>query len=257
MTDSQLSSPGIALSPRGNESLALVLGGGGARGAYQVGVLRGIARQFPDLRFPILCGISAGAVNTVHLANHPGPLERATEDLVGLWLKLSPEQVFEVRALPLVKNLLRWGFSLVAGGMVHRKPTRGLVDTDPLRRFLAKALNHAPDEPLEGIQRNLDAGRLIAVALAATRYGTGQSVTWVQGREVDLWTRPQRHAQKTLLTVDHIMASSALPLLFPAVNVDDEWYGDGGVRLTAPLSPALHLGASRILTISTRYARSV
>lgn len=256
MSDPRLSSPTTTLLPRGNESLALVLGGGGARGAYQAGVLRGIARQFPGLRFPILCGISAGAVNTVHLANHPGPLDHTTEDLVALWLKLSPEQVFEVRALPLVKNLLRWGFSLVAGG-IRRQPTRGLVDTEPLRQFLARALDHAPDEPLEGIQRNLDSGKLIAVALAATRYATGQSVTWVQGREVDLWQRPQRHAQKTLLTVDHIMASSALPLLFPAVNVGDEWYGDGGVRLTAPLSPALHLGATRILTISTRYARSV
>lgn len=257
MTDSRLSSPEMSLSPPGGDALALVLGGGGARGAYQAGVLRGIARQFPDLRFPILCGISAGAVNTVHLANHAGPLNRTTEDLVQLWMKLSPDQVFEVRALPLVKNMLRWGFSLVAGGMARRQPTRGLVDTDPLRQFLAKALDHAPDEPLEGIQRNIDSGKLIAVALAATRYATGQSVTWVQGREVDLWTRPQRHAVKTHITVDHIMASSALPLLFPAVSVGDEWFGDGGVRLTAPLSPALHLGASRILTISTRYARSV
>jgi NTE family protein len=130
------------------------------------------------------------------------------------------------------------------------------VDTAPLRRFLITALGQAADAPLEGIQRNIDAGMLHAVALSATSYTTGQSVTWVQGRDVELWQRPQRRSQRTRLTVDHVMASSALPLLFPAVRVGDEWFGDGGVRLTAPLSPALHLGASRILTISTRYPRS-
>jgi len=97
---------------------------------------------------------------------------------------------------------------------------------------------------------------LKAVALSATSYTTGQSVTWVEGRDVELWQRPQRRTEDARLTVEHVMASSALPMLFPAVKVGDEWYGDGGVRLTAPLSPALHLGASRILTISTKYLRT-
>jgi NTE family protein len=94
------------------------------------------------------------------------------------------------------------------------------------------------------------------VALSATSYSTGQSMTWVQGRDISLWQRPQRRTAHATLTVDHVMASAALPLLFPAIRVGPEWYGDGGVRLTAPLSPALHLGATRILTISTRHPRS-
>jgi NTE family protein len=97
---------------------------------------------------------------------------------------------------------------------------------------------------------------LKAVALSATSYTTGQSVTWIEGRNIDLWQRPQRRTEPTRLTVEHVMASSALPMLFPAVKVANEWFGDGGIRLTAPLSPSLHLGASRILTISTKYTKS-
>jgi NTE family protein len=146
------------------------------------------------------------------------------------------------------------GLRLVGGGLSRREPRRGLVDTAPLRRFLCDSLKVSPDEPIHGIQQNIDSGALRAVALTATSYTTGQSVTWLQGRDVELWQRPQRRSHTARLTVDHIMASSAIPLLFPSVRVRDEWYGDGGVRLTAPLSPALHLGATRVLAISTRYA---
>lgn len=238
-----------------NGSLALVLGGGGARGAYQAGVLRGIARRYPQLRFPILTGISAGAVNTVHLANHTAALEQATEDLIKLWLSLTPEKVFEVKPFPLIQNVLRWGVRLMGGGLAQREPMRGMVNTAPLHRFLLGALN-TPDGELPGIQQNIAGGALRAVALSAVSYGTGQSITWVQGRDVEAWERPQRRSHRTRLTVSHIMASSALPILFPAVCVGGDWFGDGGVRMTAPLSPALHLGASHILTISTRKNRT-
>jgi NTE family protein len=133
---------------------------------------------------------------------------------------------------------------------------RGMVNTEPLRRYLNLSLACGEDGTLPGIARNVAGGSLKAVALSATSYTTGQSVTWVEGRDVDLWQRPQRRTESARLTIEHVMASSALPMLFPAVKVGDEWYGDGGVRLTAPLSPALHLGASRILTISTRYLRT-
>lgn len=239
-----------------NESLALMLGGGGARGAYQAGVLRAIARRHPALRLPILTGISAGAVNTTFLAAQAAPLPDATEQLVKLWLSLTPDQVYNVRALPLLTNVGRWGLRLVGGGMDGKEPTRGLLDTAPLRRFLQRALPHDADGALPGIDHNIRTGRLDAVALSATSYTTGQSVTWVQGRDVTLWQRPQRRSELASITVEHVMASSALPMLFPAVRVGTEWYGDGGVRLTAPLSPALHLGATRILTIATRYQRS-
>ena len=235
-----------------------MLGGGGARGAYQAGVLRGIARRFPDLSFPILSGISAGAVNTIHLASHGGPLGAAADDLAALWLSLSPERVYDVRARPLLSNAVGWGARLMSGGRTgkHREPMRGMVNTEPLRQFLNGVLERAPDGTLPGIARNLDRGVLKAVALSATSYTTGQSVTWVEGRDIELWQRPQRRTELAKLTVEHVMASSALPMLFSAVQVGDEWYGDGGVRLTAPLSPSLHLGASRILTISTKYPRT-
>jgi NTE family protein len=243
--------------PNEPERVALMLGGGGARGAYQSGVLRSIARRFPDVRFPVLTGISAGAVNIAYLASHRGTLSNAADDLVKLWLSLSPDQVYDVHAAPLLRNMTGWGARLLSGGRRgHREPIRGLVDTDPLRGFLSRAIEHAADGTFPGIAENIARGALQAVALSATSYTTGQSLTWVEGSNVELWQRPQRRSEIARLTVEHVMASSALPMLFPAVKVGAEWYGDGGIRLTAPLSPALHLGASRILTISTRYQRT-
>lgn len=240
-----------------DDALGLMLGGGGARGAYQAGVLRGIAKRFPNLSFPILSGISAGAVNTIHLAAHEGTLMKATDDLITLWLALSPERVYDVRPAPLLRNAFGWGARLMSGGHgTGREPMRGMVETEPLRQYLNRVLERAPDGSLPGIARNLDRGTLKAVALSATSYTTGQSVTWVEGHDIELWQRPQRRTEPAKLTVEHVMASGALPMLFPAVKVGHEWYGDGGVRLTAPLSPSLHLGASRILTISTKYPRT-
>jgi NTE family protein len=236
--------------------LAMVLGGGGARGAYQVGMLRAIARRYPHLKIPILVGVSAGAVNTIHLAAHRGTFEEAMEDLIRHWLSLTPDQVFKVDPSTLTSNVVRSGLRLVRGGRGHPEGFRGMVDTAPLREFLERVLERDPDGTLPGIDFNLERRTLHAVALSATSYTTSQSVTWVQGREIELWERPQRKSESARLTVDHVMASTALPLLFPAAKVGDGWYGDGGVRLTAPLSPALHLGASRIITISTRYDRS-
>jgi NTE family protein len=244
------------IQPEDN-NLALMLGGGGARGAYQAGVLRGIAARFPQLTFPILAGISAGAVNTIHLAAHQGSLTQSADDLIALWLALKPELVYDVRSGPLMWNAFNWGARLLSGGIGRgREPMRGMVETNPLRRYLEQVVERAPDGSIPGIRRNIERGLLKAVALSATSYSTGQSVTWIEGRDVDLWQRPNRRTEPARLTVEHVMASSALPMLFPAVQVGNEWYGDGGVRLTAPLSPSLHLGASRILTISTKYQKS-
>ena len=240
-----------------DDTIALMLGGGGARGAYQAGVLRGIAKRFPKLSFPILAGISAGAVNTIHLAAHQGSMLESADDLIKLWLALSPEQVYNVQAQMLLRNAFAWAARLMSGGIGRgREPMRGMVETNPLRSYLNKVLTHDAVGHLPGIERNIAQGRLKAVALSATSYSTGQSVTWIEGRDVELWQRPQRRTEFARLTVEHVMASSALPMLFPAIKVGHEWYGDGGVRLTAPLSPSLHLGASRILTISTKYQRT-
>ncbi len=235
--------------------LALVLTGGGARGAYQVGFLRYLARRFPELRIPVITGVSAGAVNAAHLAQHPGTFPEAVSALVRLWISLAPERVFRVDAWSLAKNVGRWGAQLLSGGHFDGGRTRGFVDTDPLRELLGHALGATRGE-LAGIRQNLERGTLRAVALSTTSYTTGQSVIWVEGREIETWTRPKRRSVQTNLRVEHIMASAALPLFFPAIAIGREWYGDGGIRLTAPLSPALHLGANRILAISTRFDRS-
>ncbi len=234
-----------------------MLGGGGAHGAYQAGVLRGIARRRPDVHFEILTGISAGALNVIHLAAHEGPFASATEWMADLWAGLTPDQVFDVRGLPLIKNVFRWGARLASGGIgTGAEPMRGMVDTQPLRRFLTHSLVPDADGTIAGIARNIGRGTLGAVALTATSYGTHRSMTWVQGRDLQLWQRPSRRSSAVKLTVEHVMASSALPMLFPAIRIGDEWYGDGGIRLTSPLSPALHLGATHVLTVSTRYSRT-
>jgi NTE family protein len=231
------------------------MGGGGARAAYQVGFLRALARRHPETVFPYITGVSAGAINAAHLAAHPGPLLEAVDDLAALWSNLRVEDVFRVDASSLGRQLVRAALSLVSGGAPGSPEIRGFVDTAPLRRFLRRALSASEGE-IPGIQHNLDRGRLRAVALSTSSYTTGRSVTWVQGEEIREWERPQRRALVRPLSVEHIMASAALPLFFPAVRLEDEWYGDGGIRLSAPLSPVLHLGARRVLAISTRYDRS-
>ena len=137
-------------------------------------------------------------------------------------------------------------------------PARSMVDTTPLRHLVAHLLEAEGDE-IPGIAKSLRAGSLRAIALTASSYTTGQSVTWVQTREdcsIQTWERPQRKSASCVLRVDHVLASSALPFFFPAIHVDGAWYGDGGIRLTTPLAPAVHLGARRIIAVSTRYART-
>ncbi len=235
--------------------LGLVMGGGGARAAYQVGSLRYLAREFPDLKIPIVTGVSAGGINAALLASHHGSFSQAVRELVSLWERLTVKEVFRVDAPSLSWIGLRWVFQLLSGGVGGGVRVRGLVDTTPLRNYLSEVL-HTVDGELTGIQYNLTLGRIKAVALSSSSYTTGQSLTWIQGRDLHDWTRPQRRSQQAVLTIDHVMASSALPLFFPAVEIDDEYFGDGGVRQSAPLSPAIHLGAEKILAISTRYDRT-
>jgi NTE family protein len=237
----------------GPTNLAVVLTGGGARAAYQVGVLAGLARRFPGLRTPILVGVSAGAVNAVHLASHPGPFEAAVADLVGLWRRLTPQRIFRVDAPTLGGNVLRWGTRLLSGGF--RGKVRSLLDTAPLRRLMQE--HFATDGSFPGIGENVRRGALAAVAISGMSYSTGHSTVWAEGCcDIQPWTRPRRRGVPTTITVDHVMASAALPPFFPAVRVDGTWYGDGGIRLAAPLSPAIHLGADRILVIATQHGPS-
>ncbi len=243
-------------------TLALMLSGGGARSAYQVGVIRYIAEAFPDLHFPVLTGVSAGAINTSQLANHVGTLDEAARRLEGSWRDLSMERVFEVESgLSILWGLL-WRNERDGDGPEHARSTadirgtHGLLDTTPLWHFLRDKLDATEDGILSGVQKNLDRGCLRAAAVITTSYTTGQTVTWVQGQDFDLWERPDRISFQAELTVEHVMASTALPLVFPAVRIGDAWYGDGGIRLSAPLAPAVHLGADRVLVISNHYKRS-
>lgn len=241
-------------SGRNGREIAVVMTGGGARGAYQVGMLRFLARAFPDLRIRILSGVSAGAVNAAHLAQHRGTFAEAVEELKSLWEELVPEAVFHVDAPSLLWNVARSGAQLLAGGTTQPR-VQGMVDTEPLRQMLEAALDPV-DDLLPGIDYNLDRGVLRAVAISTTSYTTGQSVTWIQGRDVHPWERPNRRAVMTKIGIPHVMASAALPIFFPAIRIDSAWYGDGGMRLSAPFSPALHLGAEKLLAVSTRYIRN-
>ncbi len=255
-TDSLAQPSAAGALPTGG-ALGLVMGGGGARAAYQVGFLRCLARRFPDLSVPYLTGVSAGAINAAHLAAHHGTFRQAVEELAALWCNLTIDSVFRVDARSLLSKIGRWGLRVTAGiGGRNASPAlRALVDTSPLHAFLTETL-HAVNGEITGVRYNLAKGRLRAVALSGASYSTGRSVTWVQGEQIPEWERPNRISQNTTLTIEHVMASAALPLFFPAVSIDGEWYGDGGMRLTTPLSPVLHLGASKIIAISTRYARS-
>ena len=241
------------MSDSTSSDLGLAMTGGGARAAYQVGVLRYICKNFKDFHPPILTGVSAGALNAVHLAAHPGSFAEAVEHLADRWLELTAEKVFRTDSGYFLTNFLRWGLNLVLGGRQVGGRRRSLLDTDPLQRLLEKNLNTAAGDPIRGIQENIDRGRLRVLGITGTNYGTGVSIIWVQGQAGEHWRRPRRRSENAHITIEHVMASTALPLLFPAININDSWCGDGGIRLIAPLSPAMHLGAERILAISTRF----
>ena len=239
------------------DELGIVLGGGGARAAYQVGLLRFLARRFPKLRVPIITGVSAGAVNATHLANHRGPFAQKVETLTRHWCGLSVDQVFRVDASSLLGHMARGAAQLsFLGGRRHFQEMRGMVDTEPLREFLSRSLGTL-DGSLPAIEENLEAGQLRALAITTTDYGSGYTVSFCQGREIQDWDRPQRRNVQTKLRIEHVMASTSLPLFFPAIEIDGSWFGDGGVRLHSPLAPATHLGASRILAVSTRHGRAM
>ncbi|MXX60071.1 MAG: patatin [Holophagales bacterium] len=235
--------------------IGLVLTGGGARAAYQVGLVRHLAKRLPEFHFDVLTGVSAGAINASFLASHTGSAEEATEELMRTWLDLTPDHVFRDDGWSLGKMVLRWLLNLASGGLRYRPQVRGLVDTSPLGNHLANVLGveAANGRVLPGIAKNLARGRLDAVAVTTVEWSTGQTVTWVQGRDIETWERPKRRSERALLTLDHVLASASLPLIFPAVRIGDAWHGDGGVRLTSPLSPALHLGCDRLIAVSTRH----
>lgn len=232
---------------------ALVLSGGGARAAYQVGVLKALAELTPDAEpypFKIICGTSAGAVNALLLASHPGTFKEAVARLYDLWMGLTVDRIYRSNWTSLAGNILTITGSLFTQG-VARNRALALLDNSPLRDLVMEVI------PFGNIQRNIDEGRLRAVSVNAMSYHQGESVSFFQGCD-DLreWRRFRRCGERTQLTVDHLMASAAIPTLFPAVKLGDEYFGDGAVRQLAPISPALHLGASRVFVVGVSDNRS-
>lgn len=232
----------------GGGSLALVLSGGGARSAYQVGVLRGIADRAGDVAFPIVTGVSAGALNAASLSSTEASLKAAVRRLEKAWMSMSVGHVFRAGVPSLVWSAFKWLWMLGTGGVAPGFDVRGILDTRPLRTSMSNVVS------TEGIDANIASGRLRALALTATNYATGQTVTFVHGAEdIPTWQRAGRVAVRARIDVDHVLASSALPLLFPAIPVGDAHFGDGSIRQTAPLAPAIHLGADRMMAVSVRH----
>jgi NTE family protein len=231
----------------------LVLTGGGARAAYQVGAIRALAEVVGpgQMPFDVLAGISAGAINSVVLGCGAEDFPGAVERLRATWASLTPDRVYKTGALKLASIGSRWIRDLTAGGLIGKPGINFLLDPTPLRELLEGAI------PIGRMRRHLRTGRLRGVALSATNYHTGAGVTFFEGAaDIEPWTRSTRMGVRARLTLEHVMASAAIPLFFPPVKIERTFFGDGCVRMIYPMSPAIHLGADRIVAISVRHLRA-
>jgi NTE family protein len=225
----------------------LILTGGGARAAYQVGVLKALAHIHPrpDWPFPIIVGTSAGAVSASILAGNVARWHESVSEIEKVWANFRVHQVFRSDPAAMLKAGARWLGSVMTGGAMG--PPKSLLDNSPLRELLSKVTNF--DSVREGVAR----GELRALALCATSYFTARSVSFFEAATtVSEWSRAQRHGERVPLSLDYLMASLSIPFLFPPTSLHGEFFGDGAMRQTAPLSPAIHLGADRLLVIGVR-----
>jgi NTE family protein len=231
----------------------LVLAGGGARAAYQVGVLQAIKEILPDPKvnpFPIISGTSAGAVNAGSLAVYADDFGKAVDYLLEVWRNFEPRHVYRADFPGVASNSTRWLAGFFFGAFLKNKRT-SLLDNRPLESLLRRRLDFGR------IASNIKAGALDAVAITCSGYTSGQSCSFYQGREgTPEWRRQQRIGINADLSVEHLMASSAIPFLFPAYKLNREFFGDGSMRQIAPVSPALHLGADRVIVVGTAKLRS-
>ena len=228
---------------------ALVLAGGGARAAYQVGVLRAICEWLPKnapCPFEVLVGTSAGAINATAIAAHASHLNEAVYALERVWGNFTVDQVMRVSRISMLRAGLQWLLSMLSFGHLL-PPPRALLDTSPLRELLPRMLH------FERLRESIAAGPVEALAVAATSYASGRAVAFFEARPgVQEWTRVRRAGIRREIDLEVLMASSAIPFIFPAAPVDGEYYGDGAMRQLAPLSPAVHMGANRLLVVGTR-----
>ncbi len=225
---------------------ALILTGGGARAAYQAGVLKAIREMLPDPKinpFPIICGTSAGAINAASMAVYAEDFAAGVDHLNHVWGNFHANQVYRADPFGIAVSGARWLSALAFGWLTHRAP-RSLLDNSPLRHLLGNTLD------FNNIQRAIDNHALHSVSITCSGYATGQSVSFFQGRaDLEPWRRSQRVGAHVKLSLDHLMASSAIPFVFPSVRLHREWFGDGSMRQIAPISPAIHLGADKVLVV--------
>ena len=235
----------------------LILTGGGARAAYQVGVLAALAQLRRDAGategnpFPIIAGTSAGAINAATLAGQADDFDGAVDGLMHIWQNIHAEQVYAADAFGVIRTGARWMTMMSLGWALarwRRSQPKSLLDNAPLGDLLRRSVR------LERLDAMLADGHLHALAISGSSYTSGQHVTFFQSHDtVEPWLRSQRLAVRTRLSVDHLLASSAIPFIFPARSLDlqgqPEWFGDGSMRQSAPISPAIHLGAERVLVI--------
>lgn len=237
------------IDPHNKHKIALVLPGGGARGAFQVGVLKAIAELMPEGApnpFPILSGTSAGAINSVVIASRARRFRLAIHNLQEVWRNFESHQVFRSDGLTMLKSSLHWTAAIVLGGTLVGTP-KSLLHNEPLRELLGHNIR------FPRIQKSIDAGLLDAIAITAAGYSTARSTSFFQATAAhEPWTRTRRAGVASTINLDHLMASVAVPLIFPPVRIHNEYFGDGAMRQATPLSPAVHLGADRILVIGVR-----
>ncbi len=238
-------------SSSNTRKLGLVLSGGGARGAYQAGVLQGIAEIASDIGianpFHVITGVSAGAVNSAVVAAHPGVFGEATEQLTENWKTITAQEVFKTDAMTAGRLGFKFLLDTALGGMKEKKMAKSLLDTTPLREYLLKRIE------FDKIDSRFREDGIQALALTAMNYTNSHSMTFVQSMQPPvMWDRSRRRSIVAKIGVEHVMASGAIPMFFPPVPVGNDFFGDGCLRNTAPLSPAIHLGSDRIVVIGVR-----
>jgi NTE family protein len=238
----------------GNQRTALLLGGGGARAAYQVGVLKAIAEILPEgcnNPFPIICGTSAGSINAVALASNASNFHQGVDRISQVWSNFELHQVFYADAKNLLKRISHWAWANLGPGDRHNGPG-SILDNQPLRLLLDKYID------FNNIDKSIENGELYAYCLTACSYTSGESTTFYDGvDDIQDWIRTHREGVREKMSIEHLMASSAIPVIFPSVKLGYEHFGDGSMRQTSPISPALHLGAEKILIIGLRMEKEL
>ncbi|MDH3326124.1 MAG: patatin-like phospholipase family protein [Gammaproteobacteria bacterium] len=231
------------------DKIGLILSGGGARAAYQVGVLKAIADSLPKDAinpFPIICGTSAGAINAAALGVYASQYREAVWRLVHVWGNFHVDQVFRADGWGLSASVVHWMTANIFGRTSHDPVA--LLDRAPLSRLLNHYL------PFEKVQSSIDSGSLYGLCISASSYSTGNSVAFYQGHEsIEPWARANRIGVPTIINQEHLMASSAIPFIFAPHKLDGEYYGDGSMRQSSPTSPALHMGADKLFVIGVKH----